>query len=741
MKRMRMKTAFVCAVMLSLFVSAAARADDASSSSFIDMSLEELMNQKVTSAGLFPVQKKDAPGDIFVFDQKRIDESTVRTMHQLLDLYTPGVSMSYHFFGSLIGQRGIEIDSNVKTLFMVDDENVNARTHMGYMLPLDVPLIGDIDRVEVVQGPGAIAYGSGAISGAVNMVTKRGRDYEGAQANGEYGPIDNLRKGEFSYGHDYGQGDIFLYFGVLGANGFRADPDSLALVNVPDQQAIAANGGLRLRRYSDDNYKATVNWNHGNFNLLAQFFTYHGIPDTALGNLYQQQVDSSGNPIPPEDRTMGALWSHTQLLVRPKYTFDLGPSEKLEISASAFAADIGAYDLESGQMMETWAQNSADEEAYSAKAILKTTRISGNSLAVGTSVSYRTFRYLDPIFWGEDVPGTEGFSGSTPGLTPIRDFFNWTEYAFFAEDTIKITDKLTATVGGRLDGVVYGKDEIGGTGLSVDESLPQTHYDKFVPRFSLAYDFSDTSSVTATYQEGFRQPDVANLMTPAGQEMVEPETMQSTSVNYTQAFTMLGRRSSFQANAYYNVLKDTIGWRTGAIGEQTGFSNTPDSFASVGGELILHYEPFTQTNWNISYSYSRPTSYPKSLQEGDFGRVMEVNENRDEWARYPQHMIKTDLGKWFFDKRLLIAGALGWSSGFPDIYTSETIATDPAFKGSRTQIDLMARYMITDKVSLSLHAENLTADPNSRPPWSAAAGQGIIGVDERLFYVSLQVKL
>lgn len=295
--------------LLALLSQASALAGVNRGTDLMDLDLQTLMTLTLTteSGGFFEMEERKAPGQVIVLNRERIRYSAGRSMHELFDMYVPGVSMSYHFFGSLIGHRGVSIDANPKTAFMIDGKNVNARYHMGYMLPLDVPLLGDLQKIELVQGPGAIPHGSGAISGAVNMITRTGADQPGLAVGYEYGPIDGLHKTEAAYGSIQDEGDLFMYFGTLTADGFRPRTGNGIFNHDTEALAVANHVGVRLKKYVNDNYKATLNWNRSGFNLLAQFMTYHGISNSVLVTLYQRREDAAGDAVPFEHQQMSSV--------------------------------------------------------------------------------------------------------------------------------------------------------------------------------------------------------------------------------------------------------------------------------------------------------------------------------------------------------------------------------------------------------------------------------------------------
>ncbi len=148
------------------------------------LSLSELMNVKVTSSLFFDISWKKTPGHVFVINADDIENSANRTLEDIMMMKIPGILTGRGVRqGTGVGVRGLMIDNNAKTLVMLDGQNLNQRTHDGYMVGHISSLLGDIKSIEFMNGPGIIVHGSGAINGFINMLPKNGRDNKCIFAN------------------------------------------------------------------------------------------------------------------------------------------------------------------------------------------------------------------------------------------------------------------------------------------------------------------------------------------------------------------------------------------------------------------------------------------------------------------------------------------------------------------------------------------------------------------------------
>ncbi len=109
-----------------------------------------------------------------------------------------------------VSARGFNDQYSNKLLVLVDGRIVYSPIHAGVTWEAQDTLLEDIDRIEVIRGPGATVWGANAVNGVINIITKAARDTQGALAIAGAG--------------DQGQAlGAFRYGGPLGASGhYRA---------------------------------------------------------------------------------------------------------------------------------------------------------------------------------------------------------------------------------------------------------------------------------------------------------------------------------------------------------------------------------------------------------------------------------------------------------------------------------------------------------------------------------------
>src|SRR5215813_2077246 len=136
------------------------------------MSVEDLMNLEVTSVSKRSQKVADAAAAIFVLTQEDIRRSGARNIPEALRM-VPGLEVARIDENKwAIGARGFNGRFANKLLVLIDGRSVYTPLFSGVYWDIqDVPL-EDIDRIEVIRGPGATLWGANAVNGVINIITK-----------------------------------------------------------------------------------------------------------------------------------------------------------------------------------------------------------------------------------------------------------------------------------------------------------------------------------------------------------------------------------------------------------------------------------------------------------------------------------------------------------------------------------------------------------------------------------------
>lgn len=203
--------------------------------------LQGLLDESVVSAASKAAETTSlAPATSASISADDLRRYGIRTIDEAINYLAMGMQLEKLYHAAEIGSRGVLLSRDVgaHVLLLIDGHAVNeqwggtAYYDRGTGVPLEM-----VDHIELVLGPGSVLYGSNAMLGIVNIVTKRGKDFAGAHAVVESELPINVRAAlgygrEFSlFGHD---ADVVLELEHFEQKGptleyprYEADPDPI----------------------------------------------------------------------------------------------------------------------------------------------------------------------------------------------------------------------------------------------------------------------------------------------------------------------------------------------------------------------------------------------------------------------------------------------------------------------------------------------------------------------------------
>ena len=151
------------------------------------ISLEDLMNMRVTSVSKREESLADAPAAVFVITQDDIRRSGARNIPEALRL-APGIEVARIDENKwAIASRGFNGRFANKLLVLIDGRSVYTPLFSGVYWNEEDVLLDDVDRIEVIRGPGATLWGANAVNGVINIITKPVNATQGALVEAEAG--------------------------------------------------------------------------------------------------------------------------------------------------------------------------------------------------------------------------------------------------------------------------------------------------------------------------------------------------------------------------------------------------------------------------------------------------------------------------------------------------------------------------------------------------------------------------
>src|SRR3954454_18784435 len=167
------------------------------------MSVEDLMNMQVTSVSKQTQKVADAAAAVYVITQEDIRRSGATNIPEALRLVPGGQVACIDENKWAISSRGSNGRFANKLLVLIDGRTVYTPLFSGVYWNVQDVQIEDVDRIEVIRGPGATLWGANAVNGVINIITKSAQATQGGVATAEFGN-EEKGSGGLRYGSKIG---------------------------------------------------------------------------------------------------------------------------------------------------------------------------------------------------------------------------------------------------------------------------------------------------------------------------------------------------------------------------------------------------------------------------------------------------------------------------------------------------------------------------------------------------------
>ncbi len=241
--------------------------------SLADLDLSALLEVEITSVSRKAERLADSAAAVYVISQEDLRRSGATSIPEALRM-VPGLHVA-QLTGNrwVVASRGFSEEFNNKLLVLIDGRSVYTPLFSGVYWDAQDTLLEDIDRIEVIRGPGATVWGANAVNGVINIITKKARDTQGAFGVTGWGNQERFFSG-LRYGGSVG--DDFHYR-VYAKYFDRDDHDSEVARNGGDAWNVY-RGGFRADwspgnddtiTFQGDYYDGNVDWRYNEFEDLA----------------------------------------------------------------------------------------------------------------------------------------------------------------------------------------------------------------------------------------------------------------------------------------------------------------------------------------------------------------------------------------------------------------------------------------------------------------------------------------
>ena len=507
------------------------------------------------------------------------------------------------------GQRGQRI------LLLSDGMRLNnSRRQQDFgELPALVDVNG-VERVEVIRGPASVLYGSDAIGGVVNIISRLPMvDGLHGTASMRYGGVESRKAGSF---RTYGRfGAITLRAGgtYREAEAYVAPSGSFGNITLSDDALVAGTGT------QDQSFDFRLGYDAGGTHSMFGNIERYEAENSGFGAVDPVLYDPAGSPTnityPYQNFTKFSTGYRAQQLTTPF-------ADQFEILAYGqqndrqLSFDIGPFGIGRGMAMSINTLNSTEIRSYGFRAEARKLATQRLLLTYGVDV------------WRDGVTGTDeglttmtGF-GPTPreivDNTPQLPEATYFSAGLFGQGEVQATDRLSFVAGARWQHV--NAKTFATAGLE-DQALLDITDGTVVAALNTLFEISDAVTLLGTLGRGFRSPNLIERFfdgtTPesSGYQVRNPELAPESSLNFDLGVRFREGRLALEAFGFRNKLEGGI--RIEALGTEVG--GFP-AFRNVNVDELL----FRGIEFSADYQIGSGLSASGNLTWMDADNVLDV---------------------------------------------------------------------------------------------------------------------
>lgn len=499
------------ACLVAVILASSAPAGAQQPTQLAELSLEDLMNVKVETvvgASKYRQRVTDAPASVTIVTADEIQRQQYRSLADVLRSVR-GFYVTYDRNYAYVGTRGFirPGDYNSRILVLIDghrlNDNIFGGALVGQEFPVDLSLV---DRIEVIRGPGSALYGSAAMFGVINIITRQPATMSGTTAT--------------VVGGGQGTGGLTLTHARLPQHGtsFMA---SLALYRSSGatnlyypEYADTPSGGFALGRDRTRRIDGLINASHGGFALQALYgLREKHVPTASFGGIFND----------PDTKTLDGQ-GYVDL------TYNRAFRDGAELSTRVFLDDYRysgylPYDIDGARVMNhdfargVWWGG----EARWSKTLFRQHRVTGG---FEFRDSLRQFQH------NYDV---------APAVEYLRDSRDLGLWSLYAKDEWHLHERITVDLGLRSDAYSQFSTSV-------------------KPRIGVIVSPAKLTTVKVLYGQAFRAPTVYELywrqsdVTKSNPDLTHEE-MSNTELVLEQ---YVGSQWRLSANAFRYRLRDLV---------------------------------------------------------------------------------------------------------------------------------------------------------------------------------------
>ena len=532
-----------------------------------DLSLEELMEIKIDevyTASRFVQKISDAPASVTVVTAEEIRRSGYRTLAEILRAVR-GTYVTNDRNYSYLGIRGFGLpaDYNNRVLFLVDGHRINDCVYDSMLIGNDFILdVDTIERVEFIRGPASSLYGSNAFFGVVNIMTKKGRQVNGAEVAGSAGSFGSYRA-RTTYGKLFDNGlEVLLSTSYYKSQGVRT-------LHYREFDDPATNNGFVTDADGEYAYNALAKLTYKDFTLEGAFvYREKTIPTAAYSTVFGSRDTATWDSL-----------GFASLTYHHEFDGKLETEARVHVNRVAYRGDY-PYDasgtvpptivtFKDSDLGEWWGLDLTVSKPFFNDRLKVT---AGGEYRDNFRQDQKSYDNTDPVFDYQDSKERSSIE------------------AVFAQADLRITDELRMNAGIRYDDY----EQFGGA---------------VSPRAGLLYSPMESTHLKALYGKAFRAPSAyeLNYAVPGSQKTnpdLKPETIHTYELVWEQE---LNRTFQFVASGYTYHCNNLLNLELDPSDGLKWFRNV-DEVRTVGGEFEVRAKLDGGYQGSLSYTYQDATN-------------------------------------------------------------------------------------------------------------------------------------
>ncbi len=703
------------------------------------------------------IEADKTPVSITTISRSQIEIAPVRNLMDLLEMFVPGFIWEIHYDSNHMGMRGIMVDRDYKTLLVVNGRVLNQKAMNGISTEMENWDLNDIEKVEVIRGPGSVTYGAGAVAGVISITTKNSNTSTGTQAGYQY--VSGYESNGAHFNTSFGTENFssFLYGSVTSTRG-ETEPD-IYLYAPARGSAEYVDHDTAADYFNDTDNDPQYKF-YWDLNFLKEFKFWARYTNSGTNRLtdWVGSADLAVDP-PGTDNTRDMTDDQITITQTRQYVFALENEHRfdddLSLKTSVSYDSIDCFRSEKLRLPYNGLNYNFAEDKLLVKTLLNYNL--SDKYKFGFGLEYEREHYgkgwgdnanefllFDGLYIINGPTSRTNLYGTSTAISVGNDGFSSYSYSALGEFYVKeLLTNLDFMISGRMD---KNKDS----------------KNMYSPRMAFIYSMENIGFLKLVAQESVRMSTGVQLYAEGyfGSE-ADPEKLKGLELIYNSV--KIGNLS-FNASLFYNEL-EVVGWAS--TGELNADGTTKGSTALLGDltvygtELEVKYETEKSVSgWN--HAYIKQQDYEQAGGAPGFNQIsmadfsinwdggLNLSPTGNDLRSYPRHMTKLYSqykinDQWSVFEALRISWDYEGDEDFIEMYENAAASsTDSTVKnnvesssaearkddllGTNFFFDMSIRYKFNENASVSLFGLNLIPIENNKR--YQYANLSIVAIDE-----------